>query len=137
LWGKGHVEYGRVTTESAAYTASYTLKKVYGREAEEWYAGRVPEYMTMSRRPGIGSIWLDRYMREVYIHDSCIVDGREVKPPDFYDERLRVKDEALYTRIKVARKKAQSDDPNSTGRQLLVREEVSKARMATFTRRSL
>lgn len=41
----------------------------------------------MSRRPGIGSAWLDRYKSDVYPHDYVVIrDGIKVKPPKYFDK---------------------------------------------------
>ena len=37
LWGKGFVTVGEVTYDSAAYVASYCVKKITGRQADDWY----------------------------------------------------------------------------------------------------
>lgn len=86
LWGLGACKLGDVTAQSAGYVARYAMKKaIIGNKAVEYYGGRVPEYLRMSRRPGIGKLWFDKYRSEIYRNDSCIVDGREVKPPKYYD----------------------------------------------------
>lgn len=88
LWGNGAFErqlIGDVTFESAAYVARYIMKKVTGEAAADHYGNRRPEYITMSRRPGIGKGWYEKYRDEVYPADSVIVRGVEVKPPKYYD----------------------------------------------------
>jgi len=52
LWPYGFSSIGTCTFQSAGYIARYTLKKVKGPGAVYHYKGRVPEYLTMSRRPG-------------------------------------------------------------------------------------
>lgn len=94
LWPMGQSEIGSVTFESAAYVARYIMKKVTGRNAASEYAfvdenGELRfmerEYTTMSRRPGIGKPWLDKYMYEVYPEDSVVMRGTLMKPPRYYD----------------------------------------------------
>jgi len=60
----GFHEIGQVSFESCAYVARYCLKKVVGESAEDHYTimddqgnfyKKVPEFCTMSRRPGLGS----------------------------------------------------------------------------------
>ena len=60
-WSHGRCFIGDVSFESAAYIARYTLKKVVGPGAASHYQGRVPEFLTMSRRPGIGAGFVDKY----------------------------------------------------------------------------
>lgn len=56
-WDKGFVHIGDVTVDSANYVAGYVTKKIKGKNAAEYYAskGIEPEFVLMSRRPGIGS----------------------------------------------------------------------------------
>lgn len=86
LWGFGKCWIGTVSWSSANYVARYSMKKVVGERAVDWYAGRKPEYLTMSRRPGIGTDWLMKYFAEVYSSDRVVSNGHEAKPPRFYDE---------------------------------------------------
>lgn len=87
VWGHGYCPLGDVTYESAQYVAKYVMKKKTGGQADE-YGGRKPPYVTMSRRPGIGSRWLERFGDEVYPGDEVRLEGRRFRPPRFYDEKL-------------------------------------------------
>lgn len=87
IWGHGYVIIGQVTFESCAYVARYVTKKITGDQAETHYQGRQPEFVRMSRRPGIGSAWLDQYKSDVYPHDYIVIrDGIKVKPPKYFDK---------------------------------------------------
>lgn len=87
LWPFGFSSIGDVTFESSAYVARYILKKVTGDPADDHYHGRVPEYITMSRRPGIASKWFDIYGKSVYDKDFITInDGIKCRPPKFYDK---------------------------------------------------
>lgn len=92
----GHVSLGAVTFDSAVYCAKYALKKVTGDLADSHYEvfdsdgvvhQRRPEFAVMSRRPGIGHGYYEKYGQEVRDHDSIVINGREVRPPRFYDSR--------------------------------------------------
>ena len=86
LWPYGFSTIGDVTFESAAYVARYVLKKVTGNEAAEHYHGRIPEYVTMSRKPGIAYNWFRRYQSDVYPNDFVVIRGGvKCKPPRYYD----------------------------------------------------
>ena len=138
LWPFGISEIGSVTYASAQYVASYCLKKVTS-EDEEWMyqrldpttgaLGRIqPEYGTMSG--GLGRAWIDKYADEVYLHDSVVFNGREVKPPRYYDGR---QDEDKMKKIK--RRRARMIDPaENTPERLTVREVCAIAKLDTFTR---
>lgn len=87
IWHNGYVIIGQVTFESCAYVARYVTKKMTGSKADEYYQGRQPEFVRMSRRPGIGSAWLDLYSSDVYPHDYIVIrDGIKVKPPKYFDK---------------------------------------------------
>lgn len=94
-WPAGLCVAGSLTFESAAYVASYTTKKAFGSKAhaqyvkvdvdtgEFWQVAQ--EYATMSRRPGLGAGWFEKWHTDVYPSDSVLSRGRLVKPPRFYD----------------------------------------------------
>lgn len=87
IWKNGYVIIGQVTFESCAYVARYVTKKITGDQADEHYNGREPEFVRMSRRPGIGAAWLDKYQTDVYPHDYVVIrDGIKVKPPKYFDK---------------------------------------------------
>lgn len=91
IWQKGYVIIGQVTFESCAYVARYVTKKITGSQADFYYQGRQPEFVRMSRRPGIGSAWLDQYKSDVYPHDYIVIrDGIKVKPPKYFDKLFEV-----------------------------------------------
>lgn len=110
----GHCTIGEVTFDSAVYCAKYALKKVTGDAAAEHYAvfdsdgvvyDRRPEFAVMSRRPGIGAGYYEKFGQEVRDHDSIIVNGHEVRPPRFYDTRSECIDNALFNLNKRKRKR--------------------------------
>lgn len=126
-WGKGFAVIGDLTFESAAYVARYVLKKITGDEAESHYNGRKPEYTTMSRRPGIGATWYQRYKSEVYPSDSVVLRGQEMMPPPFYDKLLEKVDPELHKQIKRQRADVEYDPEKSASRRLMDRETVKQA----------
>lgn len=84
--GRGFVTVGDVTFESAAYVARYVTKKITGDKAAEHYCGREPEYNVMSRRPGIGATFLERYGEDIYGKDFVVIrDQIKCKPPRYFD----------------------------------------------------
>lgn len=115
LWGHGQCTLGAVSFESAAYVARYAMKKVTGPAAESHYGGRTAEYVTMSRRPGIGRGYIDRFRTEVYRSDSIVVRGVETRPPRYYDQVEEQVAPSVMERVKARRvargeKAAQQDD---------------------------
>lgn len=58
----------------------------------------------MSRRPGIGREWYEKYKSDVYPSDECrIHEGQAQRPPRYYDELLRKQNPAMYDRVKAKR----------------------------------
>jgi len=53
-WNMGNVDLGTVTSDSAAYCADYTIKRMT-RYDDIRLNGRTPEFCRMSLRPGIGA----------------------------------------------------------------------------------
>ena len=115
LWPFGHSEIGTVTYDSAKYVAGYIQKKINGEESVDYYKrvdeqGQIhtlqPEYATMSRRPGIGMPWLEKYHQEIWGYDECIVDGKPKPVPRAYTTRLKIDDPETYKKIVEARAKA-------------------------------
>lgn len=103
LWRKGHALTGSLTFESAGYVARYTLKKVTGKDSGDYYGVMQPPYATMSRRPGIGKGWFDKYSGDVYPIDRVIVNGVHTRPPRYYDNLLGKKDASTLAILKIKR----------------------------------
>lgn len=108
LWTFGMVTVGSLTYQSASYTARYAMKKISGPPAAEHYLRthplhgficRVrPEFLLMSRKPGLGQGWFEKHGKEAFTHDSVIIDGREAQPPRFYFQQLPEEDQLAITR---------------------------------------
>lgn len=134
LWPFGLHSIGSVTFQSAGYIARYTLKKVVDKSAAEWYKGRVPEYLTMSRMPGIGRGWISKYMRDVYPSDELVVNGKVSKPPRYYDNVVEQYLPHMLKKVKGKRRALGKSSPDNTGPRLLVREVVKAASISTMNR---
>jgi len=133
IWGHGYVTVGDVTHASAAYVAQYVLKKQYGKDVDAYYGDRLPEYVAMSRRPGIGTDWIVRHFGDVYgFHDAVNVDGRMARVPRFYDDFYDSLDPAAMAALKVKRLRAMMDYDKAEreGSRQLVKNEVAKRRVA-------
>lgn len=101
LWGNGHAAIGCVTPESAAYVARYVHKKQVKRNDPS--DDRFPEYTRMSRNPGIGAGWIDRYRSDVYPSSVMVHDGKHFSVPRYYDSRVEKTDPGLVETSKEIR----------------------------------
>lgn len=147
LWPFGFSTIGDVTFESAAYVARYVLKKwskedlksqglfdamvKFDKDSNKFFAatkcglsynGLKPEYITMSRRPGIGADWFKRFSSDVYPGGFCVVNGKRVRPPKFYDSKYEIDNIMSMAMIKGKRLMAAQDNPDNKPARLVVRE---------------
>lgn len=155
LWGKGHCSIGSVTFESAAYVARYITKKRTGKgcpprcvdagkpyhsclSPEKYYDGIKPEYITMSRKPGIASKWYSQWKTDVFPSDSVVVRGREMKPPKFYVRQLEIDDPLTFRIVKKRRKenaKEFSEKPENSPSRRRIKEKVKFLTLKNLKRR--
>lgn len=152
LWGRGQCSFGAVTPQSAAYVARYSVKAESGSRrkeqyrrldeetGEEWYVR--PEYLTMSRRPGLGAGWYAKFKSDVFPDDEVVLDGFKQGVPDFYWRKLEQDDPALFFTLKAARQEyaardvvaaplgvVRAEGSEQSFRRLGVRERVAHARL--------
>jgi hypothetical protein len=93
----------------------------------------------MSRRPGIGRGWYDKFKSDIFPRDYAVFDGVKCRPPKFYDGIFELSDPAEYTKLKEARRvKAFKVDPSGIGEcgdvRLRVKEEVKLAQLKRLNR---
>lgn len=145
LWPYGFSAVGDVTFRSAAYVARYILEKVTGQEAEledesglKYYdrvdkdSGEIvslhPEYVTMSRRPGIGKAWYDKFKLDMYPSDFRIINGLKMKPARYYDSQYDLENPGSFREVKRDRLNSVNLSDN-TWERLRVKEECKKSRL--------
>lgn len=140
LWPTGYSYIGDVTFESAAYVARYALKKVVTSRDDLDRLIYKPtgeildaEYVTMSRRPGIGTSWYKKYSSDVYPRGKRVIRGRDMRPPRFYDNLYAVDDPIGFEDLQY-RRELDVDKKDNTDVRLLVKEEVTTARSNLFKR---
>ncbi len=154
LWPLGNSEIGTVTFQSAAYVARYTTKKITGDNALAHYekinpiTGEViqvkPEYMTTSRGgkdaagkelKGIGYPWYKKYKDDLFPRDECVIDGRIMKPPQYYTNIYKQQEPEKYEQMKNERTKFfQKHKPDNTWQRLQDREKVKHAQLNQLPR---
>lgn len=143
IWGSGFVVIGDVSFDSAAYVARYVMKKLNGARASEYDVvdgngeifRRTPEFSLMSRRPGIGLGWFQKYGNETYAHDSVVVNNRLVRPPRYYDGKYELENPERLAAIKKKRKrKAALQFKENLVDRRCVRERVTELNMKQLKR---
>lgn len=109
LWPFGLSELSDVTFESAAYVARYCVKKLARAERErvaldtgELYEIE-PEYATMSRSPGLGRGWIDKFQGDVFPSDEVVSRGAVMKPPRYYVDVVEAKDPEVVSEVRRKR----------------------------------
>ena len=110
LWGMGFVDVAEVEWSDCAYVARYCMKKINNDNDPREYAkkGKIPEFIRMSRNPGIGVRYYNEHKEHIYETDSVVqktVKGNTstFKPPSAFDRRLRNENPELYEQIKESR----------------------------------
>jgi len=148
LWTFGYSSIGSCTFESAGYVARYVMKKIGGDAALTHYADidfdtgevisdRLPEYNDMSRKPGIGKFWYDKYGKHCVESDGVIVgSGKRFPTPKYYESQYELLyPEELYI-IKEDRAKAMElFAADSTPDRLKIREIVKSKSISRLVRK--
>ncbi|AXH75474.1 MAG: replication initiator protein [Microviridae sp.] len=128
---------GDVSFDSCAYVARYIMKKrLGGRDFKidpETGVVLLPEFTVMSRNPGLGTGYVEKYGNEVLAFDSVVVNGREVRPPRFYDTKLDGIDPVRMDAIRCERK-ARVVPSEGTSRRLRAKEEFLEAALKSKSR---
>jgi len=118
IWSHGNVIIGNVTFESCAYVSRYIMKKWKARsqyELDKHYerinksTGEIyqiePEYQTMSRNPGIGKKFYDKYKSDFYQDGTdgkvTIRGGIQCSTPIFYDSKFESESETNFLKLET------------------------------------
>ena len=123
LWPHGFHSIGAVNAKTAGYTARYCTKKINGELAKHHYTvvdrftgrrSQVPtEQAYMSRDPGIGATWYDKYKDDIK-KDYLQVEGKMYAIPRYFRERLEETHPEIAKRNKrrrgIERKKREKDN---------------------------
>lgn len=144
IWGKGIVSVGEITYESRAYTARYILKKQHINDLKP---GQMQEFTNMSRMPGIGQGYYDKFKDEIYKNDELTIKKAlgmaiNTKPPKYFDELYDLENNEKMTEIKLQRRKMAQENRERKNQnitllpseQLKVAERNYASRVATLKR---
>lgn len=159
IWAKGHCSIGTMTFESAAYCARYILKKIKGKDLEKLGENGLypyekyspdgleiyklqPEYSRQSRggsqkgSSGIGASWITKWKNDTYPSDTVIKEGKEFKPPQYYDYVINKTDPETINRVKEKRKQKNTKNlKDQTPERLRTREKVKLAQIENLKRK--
>lgn len=142
LWPHGSSSTAGLDYDSAAYIARYCVKKIGGEKAADHYHrlspidGQFhnvrPEYATMSRRPGIGAGWLDKFKGDVFPSGFIVINGKPQSPPRFYVNRLTKEEQDALKRQSKRRAIRHKDE--KTNRRRFAKATVRDARISKLKR---
>ena len=133
IWGKGFCDIGEVEFASAAYVARYCMKKLTMETDKTvyWSKGKEPEFIRMSRRPGIGSKYYELHKEEIYKYDevkfknfhgkTCTFKPNHAWDKKFEEEFPERMEEIKKSRIEASERsrKLLQELTNATDKQLL------------------
>lgn len=109
-WKQGIAEVTEVEWSNCSYTARYNSKALIdGAKKQEEYAqqGKIKEFVTMSRKPGIGADYFNENMQKIYENDEIIIQTYNgscvVKPPKAWDRKFQELFPEQYEQLKKCR----------------------------------
>ncbi|QCS36519.1 replication initiator protein [Capybara microvirus Cap3_SP_443] len=109
---KGYVTVAPFTWDTGAYVARYIMKKQLGPPAYSYYNEhrKIPEYVIMSRNPGIGKFYYDQKKDEIYETDEIIIHKHgatiKAKPGKYFDGYYAAEEPEKMEVIKRKRERA-------------------------------
>ncbi|QCQ84878.1 replication initiator protein [Blackfly microvirus SF02] len=142
LWPYGFAAISDFTVATAGYVARYALKKVRGKGASSYYyrahplTGEMchvsPEFVTMSRMPGLGTRWFEEFGGDAFPSDFVVKRGVRYSVPRFYLKKLADEGkEAVLAKRRVAARARVAD---TSPARLAVRQEVVELRAERLKR---
>lgn len=159
VWTFGFSSIGAVNWRTAAYTARYTLKKVGEDDrlpdgVTDWdqvrvhrasYYNRIhpvsgkavtvtPEFLRMSRMPGIGRSWALEFKSDWFPHDFIVVEGKKFPVPKFYTSLLSEDEQKFVKDHRRIEGQSPSAIAERNDHRRFVKKVVRDARIASLTR---
>lgn len=125
LWPYGLATFCDFEPDLAGYIARYVIDRSQSWAAKIGYevldtdTGEIvhlaKEFLRMSRRPGIGGTYLEKFSEDALKNNGTVVHkGKEVRQPRYYDKKLKKDirmDDAEWHRFKQSRKAIQHQTP--------------------------
>lgn len=145
IWGLGKCWIGQLNFQSAGYIARYIMKKIGGAAAAIHYqhidplTGEVhqvlPEYVSMSLKPGIGKKWFEKFHADVYPSDEVMHQGKSIQPPKYYDTLYAKQDPEGWAIVQSRRiKRGLEFESDNTPDRREAKETVKNAAIENITR---
>lgn len=112
--GNGYSVIGDVSFESAAYVSRYITKKFKSKDEEavkKYYKGRDPEFLNMSRMPGLGYDFIVKNYKQILGNGYVVLpNGHKAPVPNYYSNIVKDIDPAVYQKFKLDRFKYMIDN---------------------------
>jgi len=90
----------------------------------------------MSRRPGLGRAWIEKYTNDVYPDDFVLKGTVKLPPPRYYDHVYELDNPKGFEQIKKARTlKAKQNACETTPERLAVKERLKYKQMQRLSKR--
>lgn len=107
--GNGYSVIGDVSFESSAYVSRYVTKKFKSPDDEEvkkYYNGREPEFLHMSRMPGLGYDFIVKNYKQILGNGYVVLpNGHKAPVPLYYSNIVKDYDPGVYEKFKLDRLK--------------------------------
>lgn len=143
VWQQGLASSGSVTPSSCGYVARYVTKKIKSEDTVghdryyrlspvtgQFYSVK-PEFSVMSRRPGIGAAYADRFKSDYYPSGFIVVEGRPEAVPRFYKSKLSEEEQHKLKLVALKRARGRAE---RTMERRVVRATVRDARIKNLKR---
>jgi len=144
-WTHGFTTVQDVTPQSCNYVARYVTKKI--KTSDDYGASRYfrlspidgqyhsvhPEFATMSRKPGIGHTYTEKFKSDYYPSGFVVVDGVRQAPPSYYVKQLSEEEQKRLKR--QARKLGLRNKPHQTTERRVARAAVRDERIRNLKRK--
>lgn len=134
IWGLGRCIIGDLNIETAQYTAKYCLKQFgeggtqyaqLDQQTGEITAIRQP-FATMSRSPGIGQAWIEKYHTDIYNKDFIKINNITHRSTKYYD---KLYDNMAPEHMATIKQQRIDNRPETTSTELRAREKNTHARI--------
>jgi len=119
IWGNGECIIAGFNFTTAQYVAKYIIGKKLGKDSRDNPAYQrldlstgecfqvEPEFVLMSRRPGIGAEWYEKYAEDAFPSDFLIHDEKKFTVPKYYLNKLEKTDTSMHQSVKKKRRISQ------------------------------